>query len=120
MSVPYWNENGRSHGYLLPCAKNTPSHMGLQLIVSSITGISLCTNVDLNLIIVDQLRFEPLSPEPKVAMLPLCYAPLTICLVLSFSWFKKRHVGCFVPSLEICCNLFVQGFLITKHSKKNK
>ena len=37
----------------------------------------LHTNIDLNLIAADQPEFEPGSPGPKAAMLPLCYPPLT-------------------------------------------
>ena len=59
-------------GYLLSVTWDHNRH-------SSIIGLYylLHTNIDLNLIPADHPGFEPRSLGPKVAMLPLCYTPLT-------------------------------------------
>ena len=47
------------------------------------------TNIDLNLITAKQLGFEPGSPGPKAAALPLCYSIDTFLANMSPSLFSS-------------------------------
>ena len=81
-----------SHGYLSHCTKatNSQSHKLpsiVRLIIGFLLYIWLCTNIGLNLITVDQPGFEPKFLGPKVATLPMCYAPLIL-----LSNFCLKHV----------------------------
>ena len=62
---------------------------------------SLRTTINLNSITADQPRFEPKSPGPKAAKLPLWYTPLTrktIFACFVSQWLKKART-----KLTFCC-----------------
>ena len=88
VSTTYSNENRCSHGFLLPCTKATPSHLGLQSFIRLIIGFILQIALHkywLEMITMDHLGFESRSPAPKAAMLPLCLAPLIFFLKLDLN-----------------------------------
>ena len=68
------------------------------------------TNIDLNSITADQLGSEPETPGPKVATLPLCFAPLTCQVILLFIT-CRQFVNILFPILQLLssCEQSEQG-----------
>ena len=81
-------------GYLSPPTR-LPPIAGSQLLARAIVGLYYLYNttyiIDLNSIIYrSSPGFEPGSPGPKAAILPLCYASLTTFTILLFTTITKK------------------------------